>query len=624
MTKRRLGAACCWRLAASLACRRGAAPAAAPAERPNVLLVTIDTLRADRVGCYGHASASTPVLDALAARGVRFETAIAHVPLTGPSHASILTGLTPLGHGFRDNGGFVLPAQAKSAAEDFRQAGYRTAAFVSGFPLDRRFGFDRGFETYDDHLPKGNDPRRDASRRALRRRHHRRRAALARRDRGVRAAPPPRSSSGSTTTTPTRRTSPRATSPRASGPRPTTARWPSWTSSSGGSSAALEERGVLARTLRRRDVGPRREPRRARRGHPRPLRLRLDAQGPLHRGRARHRAGTRRADRRARHRRAADAPRLRRAEAAPRDRGPLAPPGHRGAGDERRPGLRRDALPAARAGLGAAVRLAHRAAQDDRGARGPSCTTSRRTPGRPRTARGARTPASRRCGRGCRPRSLAPAPSAAAEVDPETAERLRALGYVGGGGGARRVAGAALRDPKDGVRLLPGLNKGMMAVRTEPAVAIRELHGRARGGPGPLRGPPLAGHGLRLRRAVREGHRRAAAAREGEDASAPRTRSCSATTCASRAVSTRRGGSRETAARTRASPSPGSPWPRSTSRRQARRGRRGLRARPRRSRPTTSRRSGASATWPSSKQAWTRRAAATRASSRSSRPTPGR
>jgi len=55
--------------------------------RPNVLLVTIDTLRADRVGCYGHVSASTPVLDALAARGVRFETAVAHVPLTGPSHA---------------------------------------------------------------------------------------------------------------------------------------------------------------------------------------------------------------------------------------------------------------------------------------------------------------------------------------------------------------------------------------------------------------------------------------------------------------------------------------------------------------------------------------------------------
>src|SRR4029453_2296103 len=112
------------------ACARRPDPPAAAA-RPNVLLVTIDTLRADHVGCYGHAGASTPTLDALAARGVRFATAVAHAPLTGPSHASVLTGLTPLGHGFRDNGGFALPASVKTAAETFRGAGYRTAAFVS-------------------------------------------------------------------------------------------------------------------------------------------------------------------------------------------------------------------------------------------------------------------------------------------------------------------------------------------------------------------------------------------------------------------------------------------------------------------------------------------------------------
>jgi hypothetical protein len=141
----------------ALACARNAA---APPSRPNVLLVTIDTLRADHVGCYGHAGVATPVLDGLASRGVRFGTAVAHVPLTAPSHASILTGRTPLGHGLRDNGGFALPEGARSLAEDFRQAGYRTAAFVSGFPLDRRFGFDRGFQTYDDHLPRGNDLRR--------------------------------------------------------------------------------------------------------------------------------------------------------------------------------------------------------------------------------------------------------------------------------------------------------------------------------------------------------------------------------------------------------------------------------------------------------------------------------
>jgi arylsulfatase A-like enzyme/tetratricopeptide (TPR) repeat protein len=146
-------------LLAALGCSRGPAP---PPARPDVLLVTIDTLRADRVGCYGRRAALTPVLDGLAARGVRFEVAVAHAPLTAPSHASILTGLTPLGHGVRDNGAYVLPEGVRSVAEDFRQAGYRTAGFVSGFPLKRRFGFDRGFETYDDQLPRGKDARRTA------------------------------------------------------------------------------------------------------------------------------------------------------------------------------------------------------------------------------------------------------------------------------------------------------------------------------------------------------------------------------------------------------------------------------------------------------------------------------
>ena len=112
--------------------------------RPNVLLITIDTLRADRLGCAGYAAARTPVLDGLAGRGVRFTTAIAHTPLTAPSHASILTALSPLRHGVRNNGGFVLPESIPTLAEDFAHAGYRTAAFVSGFPLDRRFGFARG------------------------------------------------------------------------------------------------------------------------------------------------------------------------------------------------------------------------------------------------------------------------------------------------------------------------------------------------------------------------------------------------------------------------------------------------------------------------------------------------
>jgi arylsulfatase A-like enzyme/tetratricopeptide (TPR) repeat protein len=141
--------------------RRPSAPVT-PAGRPNVLLITLDTVRADHLGCYGARGAQTPTLDALAASGARFATAIAHAPLTAPSHASILTSRTPLGHGVRDNGAYVLPEGVRSVAEDFREAGYKTAAFVSGFPLTRRFGLDRGFETYDDHLPRGSDPRRTA------------------------------------------------------------------------------------------------------------------------------------------------------------------------------------------------------------------------------------------------------------------------------------------------------------------------------------------------------------------------------------------------------------------------------------------------------------------------------
>jgi choline-sulfatase len=136
--------------------------AARPAVAPNVVLVTIDTLRADHLGCYGYKPAVTPTLDGLASRGVRFETAVAHAPLTAPSHASILTGHTPLGHGVRDNGAYVLPDGVRTVAEEFQKAGYRTAGFVSGFPLKRRFGFDRGFDTYDDQLPRGKDARRTA------------------------------------------------------------------------------------------------------------------------------------------------------------------------------------------------------------------------------------------------------------------------------------------------------------------------------------------------------------------------------------------------------------------------------------------------------------------------------
>ena len=116
-----------------------------------VLLITIDTCRADRIGCYG-GRVETAAIDALAGRGVLFRAASAPAPLTAPSHSSLLTGLYPDRHGVRDNGGARLPEGAATLGEILREAGYRTAAFVSAFPLDASFGFGQGFELYDDSL----------------------------------------------------------------------------------------------------------------------------------------------------------------------------------------------------------------------------------------------------------------------------------------------------------------------------------------------------------------------------------------------------------------------------------------------------------------------------------------
>jgi len=146
---RRLGAALgLVGLAAVAACDDGRRePAVAPA-RPHVLLVTFDTTRADRIGAYGHPAARTPVWDELASRGVLFERALAPVPLTLPTHASLLTGTYPTEHGIRTNGSFVLDPAASSLAEAFRSAGYATAAFVGSYVLDARFGLDQGFDVY--------------------------------------------------------------------------------------------------------------------------------------------------------------------------------------------------------------------------------------------------------------------------------------------------------------------------------------------------------------------------------------------------------------------------------------------------------------------------------------------
>jgi arylsulfatase A-like enzyme len=131
-----------------------AQPPPAPTAPTSILLVTIDTLRADRLGCYGDAVARTPNADALARAGVLFEAAYTPVPITLPAHVSILTGLLPPAHGVRGNGAFALGPGPATLAEAFKARGRRTAAFIGGFPLARRFGLARGFDHYDDTVEK--------------------------------------------------------------------------------------------------------------------------------------------------------------------------------------------------------------------------------------------------------------------------------------------------------------------------------------------------------------------------------------------------------------------------------------------------------------------------------------
>jgi choline-sulfatase len=134
---------------------RRVAPAALRV-RDNLLLITLDTTRADRLGCYGHARARTRHLDRLAAEGVRFSQALSPAPITLPAHASIFTGLYPIAHGVRNNGNFYLADRFPTLATILKAEGYRTAAFVSSFILDRRYGLARGFDSYDDRM-EGQD-----------------------------------------------------------------------------------------------------------------------------------------------------------------------------------------------------------------------------------------------------------------------------------------------------------------------------------------------------------------------------------------------------------------------------------------------------------------------------------
>ncbi|PYQ55816.1 MAG: hypothetical protein DMF78_00865 [Acidobacteria bacterium] len=129
-----------------------AAPSGAARARDNLLLVTLDTTRADHLGCYGNGRARTRHLDRLAAEGARFETALSPAPITLPAHASIFTGLLPPEQGVRNNGNFYLPDRFETLATVLHREGYHTGAFVSSFILDRRYGLARGFDVYDDRL----------------------------------------------------------------------------------------------------------------------------------------------------------------------------------------------------------------------------------------------------------------------------------------------------------------------------------------------------------------------------------------------------------------------------------------------------------------------------------------
>jgi arylsulfatase A-like enzyme len=128
----------------------GSAGASKP--HPDILLISFDTLRADRLGCYGYAAAQTPNIDRIAREGALFEAAAAPVPITLPSHSSMLSGLIPPEHGVRLNDGYQLPASVETLAEVLKAQGYQTGAFIAALPLVKENGLSQGFDVYDDEL----------------------------------------------------------------------------------------------------------------------------------------------------------------------------------------------------------------------------------------------------------------------------------------------------------------------------------------------------------------------------------------------------------------------------------------------------------------------------------------
>src|SRR3954470_16906791 len=133
----------------------GTLPRGVARDRLNLVIVTLDTTRADRIGAYGSHEVETPTIDRLATEGVLFEQAVSAAPLTLPAHSSLFTGKFPPEHGVRDNGGFFLGPEQVTLAELLKARGYRTGAFVAAYVLDSKWGLNQGFDTYFDDFDLG-------------------------------------------------------------------------------------------------------------------------------------------------------------------------------------------------------------------------------------------------------------------------------------------------------------------------------------------------------------------------------------------------------------------------------------------------------------------------------------
>ena len=132
--------------------------------QPDIILISIDTLRADHLGCYGHSGSSTPNIDQFAQNGALFQQAFTTIPVTLPAHSSMLTGQIPPVHGVRDNGGDQLSDSAKTLAEALKSSGYQTGAFIAAEPLKHDRGLNQGFDVYDDLETKPNSGARFSQR----------------------------------------------------------------------------------------------------------------------------------------------------------------------------------------------------------------------------------------------------------------------------------------------------------------------------------------------------------------------------------------------------------------------------------------------------------------------------